>query len=221
VSCGAPQPLREGLPQDTDIEQVFGSKFRDVKLDTPFLFGGKAGLFFDPSILGGNLGLELEVYHFQPDVGDQVVQGTFPGFTGPATVGSKDVHVTVVGLNALYRFRLAEDPQFPRGRFQPYLGMGVGAFIANLKTTTGILDVPQTVSDTDVKPGFQATVGTRFFLIPHLALFTEYKYTHTADFNFNLISGAGTMAGNPTFSVNNFKFDLTTHLLAVGLSYHW
>lgn len=99
--------------------------------------------------------------------------------------------------------------------------MGVGAFIANLKTTTGILDVPQTVSDTDVKPGFQATVGTRFFLIPHLALFTEYKYTHTADFNFNLISGPGTMAGNPTFSVNNFKFDLTTHLLAVGLSYHW
>ena len=64
MSCGAPQPLREGLPQDTDIEQVFGSKFRDVKLDTPFLFGGKAGLFFDPSILGGNLGLELEVYHF-------------------------------------------------------------------------------------------------------------------------------------------------------------
>jgi len=39
--------------------------------------------------------------------------------------------VTVVGLNALYRFRLAEDPQFPRGRFQPYLGMGVGAFIAD------------------------------------------------------------------------------------------
>jgi len=77
------------------------------------------------------------------------------------------------------------------------------------------------VSDTDVKPGFQATVGTRFFLIPHLSLFTEYKYTHTNDFNFNLISGPGTIAGTPGFSVNNFKFDLTTHLLAVGLSYHW
>jgi opacity protein-like surface antigen len=87
--------------------------------------------------------------------------------------------------------------------------------------STGVLDVPQTVSDTDVKPGFQATVGTRFFLIPHLALFTEYKYTHTADFNFNLVSGPGTIAGNPAIAVNNFKFDLTTHLLAVGLSYHW
>ena len=196
--------------QSSDVEQVFGSKFSDVSFDTSFLFGGKAGLFFDPSILGGNLGLELEVYHFQPDVGEQVVQGTFPGFAGPATVGSKDVHVTVVGLNALYRFRFAEDPQFPRGRFQPYVGIGVGAFIANLKTTTGILDVPQTVSDTDVKPGCQATVGTRFFLIPHLSLFTEYKYTHTNDFNFNLISGPGTIAGAPSFPVNNFKFDLTT-----------
>jgi opacity protein-like surface antigen len=199
VTCGAPQHL-SGRHH----------KFSDVSFDTSFLFGGKAGLFFDPSILGGHLGLELEVYHFQPDVGEQVVQGTFPGFAGPATVGSNDVHVTVVGLNALYRFRFAEDPQFPRGRFQPYVGIGVGAFIANLKTTTGILDVPQTVSDTDVKPGCQATVGTRFFLIPHLSLFTEYKYTHTNDFNFNLISGPGTIAGAPSFPVNNFKFDLTT-----------
>ena len=81
--------------------------------------------------------------------------------------------------------------------------------------------MPQTVSDTDVKPGFQATVGARFFLIPHLSLFTEYKYTHTNDFNFNLISGPATIAGTPGFSVNNFKFDPTTHLVAVGLSYHW
>jgi opacity protein-like surface antigen len=115
-------------------------------------------------VLGGNLGLELEVYHFQPDIDEQIVQGTFPsfGFTGPALVRSADVHVTTIGLNALYRFRLAESPDFPRGRFQPYAGVGVGAFIAHLKASTVGLDVPQKVSDTDVKPGFQATAGTRF-----------------------------------------------------------
>jgi len=150
-----------------------------------------------------------------------VVQGTFPGFTGPTVIPSSDVHVTVIGLNAVYRFRFAEDPQFPRGRIQPYAGVGIGAFIANFKTRTRILDVPQTVSDTDVKPGFQATVRTRFFLTPHLAFFTEYKYTHTADFNFNLISAPGTIAGTPTVTINNLKFDLTTHILAAGLSYHW
>ena len=62
-----------------------------------------------------------------------------------------------------------------------------GAFIASLKTGSQILDVPQTLSDTDVKPGIQATAGTRFFLTPSIAFFTEYKFTHTADFNFSLI----------------------------------
>ena len=78
--------------------------------------------------------------------------------------------------------------------------MGVGAFIAHLKTSTNVLNVPKTASDSDVKPGFQAAVGTRFFLTTHLALFTEYEYTHTADFNFNLISSTGTIAGNPSFA---------------------
>ena len=129
--------------------------------------------------------------------------------------------MTTVGLNALYRLRLAESPDFPRGRFQPYAGVGVGAFIANYKTSTLGLDVPQKFSDTDVKPGIQATAGTRFFLTPHIALFTEYKFTHTADFNFNLISGLGTFAGTPGFTVDKFQFGLTTHILAAGLSYHW
>jgi opacity protein-like surface antigen len=164
---------------------VFGSKFSDVSFDTSFLFGGKAGLFFDPSILGGNLGLELEVYHFQPDVGEQVVHGMFPGFTGPATVGSKDVYVTVVGLNAPL-------PAVPRnGRRRLHRAP---------QDLDECAERAETVSDCDVKPGFQATVGTRFFLTPHLALFTEYEYTHTADFNFNLISSPGTIAGNPSFA---------------------
>jgi opacity protein-like surface antigen len=192
-----------------------------VRFDTSFLVGGKAGLFFDTPVLGGNLGLELEVHHFQPDIDEQVVRGSFPGFTGRVFVPSADVHVTTIGLNALSRLRLAESPDFSRGRFQPYVGVGAGAFIASLKTSTGVLDVPQTLSDTDVKLGIQATVGTRFFLTPHLAFFTEYKFTHTADFNFNLISGPGTIAGTPGFSVENLKFDLTTHILAAGLSYHW
>ena len=81
--------------------------------------------------------------------------------------------------------------------------------------------MPQTLSDTDVKPGIQATAGTRFFLTPSIAFFTEYKFTHTADFNFSLISGPGTIAGNPAITVSKLKFDLNTDILAAGLSYHW
>jgi hypothetical protein len=42
--------------------------------------------------------------------------------------------VTTVALSALYRLRFAQSPDFPRGRIQPYVGVGVGAFITSLKT---------------------------------------------------------------------------------------
>ena len=45
-------------------------------------------------VLGGNFGLELEVYHFQPDIDDQVVRFSSPGFSGNAFFPSTDVHVT-------------------------------------------------------------------------------------------------------------------------------
>jgi opacity protein-like surface antigen len=226
LTCLAVEPyvgvfVGAAIPQDSDVQSL-ETRFSDVAFNTSFLFGGKAGLFFDTPVLGGNLGLELEVYHFEPDVDEQIVRGSFPGFTGQLLFPSADVHVTTVGLNGIYRLRLAESPEFPRGRFQPYVGVGIGAFIANLKVSTVALNVPQKMSDTDVKPGVQATAGTRFFLTPHLALFTEYKFTHTANFDFNLFSGLGTFSdGSIGFEVQKFSFGLTTHILAAGLSYHW
>jgi hypothetical protein len=74
------------IPQDSNVDQsVFGPvTFKDVGFDTSVLFGGKAGIFFDTPVLGGNFGLELEVYHFQPDIDDQVVRFSSPGFSGNA-----------------------------------------------------------------------------------------------------------------------------------------
>ena len=76
-------------------------------------------------------------------------------------------------------------------------------------------------SDTDVKPGFQATAGTKLFLTRHLALFGEYKFVRTADFDFNLISKPGTRLGNTTIEIRQLQFHLTTHILEAGLAYHW
>jgi opacity protein-like surface antigen len=210
------------IPQKSDIDpQLFNGTFHDVAFDTSILYGGKVGLFFDPPVLGGNFGLELEAYHFQPDIDDQTVRFSGGGFTGQGRVTASDVHVTTVALNAPYRLRLSQSPDFPQGRLQPYAGVGIGAFIATFKAPSRNLDVPVTVSDTDVKPGFQAMAGTRFFLTRHIAVFGEYKFTQTADFTFNLISGQGTAQGIPTFEVDKFKFNLTTHTVAAGLSYHW
>ncbi len=172
-------------------------------------------------MLGGSLGLELEVYHFEPDIDNQTVRFTGGGFTGQGSVSASDVQVTTIALNALYRLRLSQSPQLSCGRLQPYVGVGIGAFIATFKAPTRNLDVPITVSDTDVKPGFQALVGTRFFLTRHIAVFGEYKFTHTADFTFNLVSAPGTSQGITNVRSRQVQVQPDHAYPRGGLSYHW
>ena len=213
------------IPQDSDVESgVFQFQkvtFKDVESDASALFGGKAGFFFDTTVLGGNLGLELEVYHFRPDIETQTVSFSTNGSGGQTTFIGADVHVTTVGLNGLYRLPLGRSSDFPEGRFHPYAGVGLGAFIASLETRTTVLDANTTFGDTDVKPGFQAVAGTRFFLTRHIALFTEYKFVHTADFKFNLVSDQGTRLGVPTVQIDKLELNLSTHMHEAGIAYHW
>src|SRR5262245_1351768 len=157
---------------DTDIDQkLFPVTFKDVELNTSVVFGGKAGYFFDTPVLGGNTGLELEAYHFRPDIDEQMVSVSGNGFTTHTRFIPFDLHVTAIGLNGLYRFPLLRSSDYPRGRLHPYAGVGLAAFIAHLETRTTGLDVNTDFSDTDVKPGFQALAGAKLFLTPHLALF--------------------------------------------------
>src|SRR5919204_562411 len=57
---------------------------RNLKFETSLLFGGKVGYFFDGRLLGGNVGLEAEAFHFEPNVRQQTARfvGTLGG--GPA-----------------------------------------------------------------------------------------------------------------------------------------
>ena len=212
------------ITQDTDVEDKLTSvtKFKDVGFDTSVVFGGKVGFFFDPPVLGGNFGLELEAYHFRPNIETQKVSLSSDGFSGEFRLIGADLHVTVIGLNGLYRLPLSRSDEFPQGRFHPYAGVGLGAFIARLETRTSVLDVNTNVGDTDVKPGFQALAGVRFFLTRHIALFGEYRFVLTDDFTFNLISQPGTVGGaGPAFQISKREFNLTTHMLQVGIAYHW
>jgi opacity protein-like surface antigen len=210
------------LSRDTDIDQkLFPVTFKDVELDTSVVFGGKAGFFFDTPVLGGHTGLELEVYHLRPNIDTQTVSLSANGFGGKITFNAADLHVTAVGLNALYRLPLVSSADFPRGRLHPYLGVGLGAFIAHLETRTTVLDANVDFGDTDVRPGAQAVAGAKFFLTRHVAVFGEYKFIHTADFKFNLVSDPGTRGGLTTIEINKLQFGLTAHILQAGIAYHW
>jgi opacity protein-like surface antigen len=208
------------MSRDTDVDR-FSATFENVEIDHAIVFGGKTGFFFDTPVLGGNAGLELEVYHFRPHIDSQTVDFSATGFSGTTTFHEADLHITAIALNALYRFPLARTPEFPRGRLHPYVGVGLGAFIARLEGRTSVLDEAIELSDTDVQPGVQALAGGKFFMTPHLALFAEYKFVHTAEFTFNRMSDFGTRGGVRAFEVSREHFDLTTHMFQAGIAYHW
>jgi len=220
------------VTEQTDLRtelQLNGMPFvngraRDLSLDTSLLFGGKAGYFFAPDLLGGNLGAELDVYHFEPDLSPQTVRftGLFAGVNGDVRtrLQSADIEVTAVTVNLLYRFRLLSDAGYTSGRLQPYVGIGGGAFIARMSTQTSPFDVNKDISDTDVRPGVQALGGARFFLTRNIALFAEYKFVKTDDFSFNF-KQSGTIMGLPITETARDRASLTSHLFYGGIGFHW
>ena len=84
------------------------------------------------------------------------------------------------GLNflmaeAIYRWFPAERGKEFLGRFQPYIGAGIGAVIPHVETTIGGLHFEQYEWR---GPGVQGFAGTNFDLLKHLSLFVEYKFTY-------------------------------------------
>jgi opacity protein-like surface antigen len=220
------------LTEDTDLRtelELDGTPFvngraHGLSFDSSVVFGAKAGYFFERDLLGGNLGAELDVYHFEPDLSAQTVRftGLLGGFTGDfrTRLQSADIEVTAVTLNLLYRLRLLPEPQYPRGRLQPYIGVGAGAFIARLATQTSPFDTNKEISDTDVRPGVQALGGARFFLTRNIALFAEYKFIQTDSFSFSFRE-SGTTFGFPVTETARDRASITSHLFYGGIGFHW
>jgi opacity protein-like surface antigen len=197
---------------------------RDLSFDSSVVFGGKGGYFFAQDVLGGNVGAELDVYHFEPNAGAQTVRftGMFAGVSGDirTRLQSADIDVTAASVNFLYRYRLLSTPRYPHGRLQPYVGVGAGAFIATLETRTSVFDANKHISDTDVRPGIHVLGGARFLLTPHVALFAEYKYLQTEPFSFRF-KESGTIFGFPATETARDRADLSSHLFYGGIAFLW
>jgi opacity protein-like surface antigen len=159
------------------------------RYDNGFLFGGKAGYFLDKTWLGGNPGLEVEIYHYDSGLHEPDF-AVYVGATGVGTfrIGTVsvpvDLETTAVAFNALYRWPLFESRKLPRGRVQLYGGPGLGIFVETLKTEPTLLGVPKQLKDRETATGLQLVGGLKIFVTPHVALFGEYKYIATGDFTF-------------------------------------
>jgi opacity protein-like surface antigen len=203
---------------------VVDGTIKDLRIDTAPVFGGKLGYFFEPRVLDGNVGLELETYYFKADVEQQAARfsGMVLGapFNGRLRVQNADIEVTAVVVNALYRYPLGTSADVPHGRFQPYVGAGLGAFIAKLSTTTTPLDVNKNIHDTDARLGAQFLGGVRVLVTRNIGLFAEYKFLTTQTFEFDF-EVSGTAGGAPATETARDRTKLTGHHLTVGIAYHW
>jgi opacity protein-like surface antigen len=171
-----------------DVISLLDGTLIDVDLDTSAVFGGKGDHFFE-AVPG--LGVELDFYHFRPDVDSQTVN-----FDG--TILEIPIHMLMV------------DHTYPRGRLQPHIGVGGGISIANLEVTG--------TDDRDTVATFHALAGASFFLIPHLAIFTEYKFLQTSDFEFTFPQT------DPVTGLTlkeDIEIDLTTHMIYAGIAWHF
>jgi opacity protein-like surface antigen len=157
-----------------------GIELQDFDMKNSLAYGGKVGVY----PFHGALGFELDVFHSTPHVKNL---DNSPGI---------HLAVTNVGANILLRY--------PGVTFQPYLGAGPAILIARLSPSV------ETQQDTQVSVGFNFLTGIRAFVTPHVALFTEYKYT---DAKFGFDDAFGSFGGfDSTYRVNQ---------IFAGISYHF
>ena len=180
------------------------------------MFGGKVGYFFPGR--GSWAGIEVEAFRTTPDVKGTTTGATIAGFPislAGRQVPAADLTVTTVALNAVARAKFMCRPesdathsvslQEDRTAFcplQPYAGVGVGVFFADLASAFGSIESPV--------PGLNVLAGVRYYVTQRVALFGEYKYNRAS---FRLDNVEGTGAGiDGVYSVSH---------LTAGLSLHW
>jgi len=171
-----------------DSRLVPGITSSNLDHDPSVAYGGKVGYFFESlPWLGG----EIEGYSSTPDMKQQAATITIPNVGNlPTTFTKTDLRVTVIGFNALVRY--------PHPTVQPYLGAGLGIFIA---------DFPG--QQTKAEPGLNGLAGVRLKITEHVGVFVEYKYNRT------------TLSFDQTAAALGFEMTYQAHHGMFGVSYHF
>jgi hypothetical protein len=180
-------------PNAGTLTQSFATS--DISLKHSPLFGGKAGYFFKEEGFSW-LGVELEAFTSQPTIKRQTLSTTqdvtylpfFPNSATPVsncTPGIFDCPAQVRNNGTL---QLSESSmrlitvafnvvaRYPGTIFQPYIGVGAGAFYFS---SSGQIDGRQVV------PGLNAQAGLKVLATEEWGLFVEGKYNYATITNLD------------------------------------
>ena len=170
-------------PGDKLTSSLSGS---DISLKSSAIFGGKAGYFFKDEGFSW-LGVEVEAFTTQPTIKQQTVTTTLdatfipgPGFSGPLNppttitqpgtlqLSESSMRLVTVVFNVVARY--------PGTTFQPYVGVGGGAFYFS---SSGQIDGRQVV------PGLNTQLGLKVLATEEWSLFVEGKYNYATITNLD------------------------------------
>jgi len=156
--------------------------------DTGSLFGGRIGYWFERLPW---LGLALDGSVFQADF-DKV-----------------DIGIMPISALLMARLALIKSDEHPKGKYQPYIGLGLGSFfsgmsefIPNAAPTDSVLD------DTSWDLGFDARIGITCFFWEKTGMFLEYRYTNFSP-TFKRETASGAFTFEPTLRTNHISLGVS------------
>jgi lipid A oxidase len=173
------------LKQNGGTDLTFhGASYHGRDFENPPFYGGRI-LYFLPNKSPWGFGVEYFHSKMYLDTGKSVqVTGTRAGVpvNDIEPISDSINHFSIShGLNfitadAFYRWSLGHRGEDFLGRFQPYLGAGVGVVIPHVETQ--IVGGPFEEDYQFHGPSVLAMAGLNFDITKHLSLFTEYKFSY-------------------------------------------
>jgi hypothetical protein len=163
--------------QNKDLEtslELNGTSFldgeaRNLKFETSLLFGGKVGYFFEGRASSG----PTSAWRRRASTSSRTSASRPRASSAPWAAVAADRQIRVQQCRYRDHRRRAQPAlpvavavrdEFPHGRLQPYLGVGLAVLIAELSTTTTPFDVNKSISDTNVQPALQVLAGLRMLV---------------------------------------------------------
>jgi opacity protein-like surface antigen len=129
-----------------------------VEFDTEGMGGGRVGYWIEGLRW---LGVAADVSYFAP--------------AGQGTTIETRLEVIPISPLVMFRLPLLENPEFPNGRLQPYLGIGPGFFMTSVKVDAP--GVGEQSTDWQFEVGVDARAGVAFMFTPVVGTFLEGRYT--------------------------------------------
>lgn len=135
------------------VDSNAGLTVSDLSLQNSVIYGAKLGYYFDSMKW---LGVETEVFNSTPHIKQQDAAIGVPGFSGTVNLAGTSLRVlNWASVNVVVRYQM--------GQFEPYAGVGMGVFFAN------VTEAVNGESSSGTTVGLNTRLGLRYLVTKNMS----------------------------------------------------